>query len=174
MISRHWILGFILGDTTLSDLRFADDLLIFANSLDDLATMLDLLIAHLGEAGLKLNANKTNILSTITLQDQYVTLQSGIRIDILTRDEAHRWLGRQLCFGRGKTYQLETSSRSIAAIRAFNAKRSILCNQQIPLSARLRYFDALISQVFLFGSSCRAWAERELVQATVLCRKLLR
>ena len=50
--------GFDLGDglPPLLDLRFADDILIFARSSQDIMTVLDKLVQFLGDASLKLNA----------------------------------------------------------------------------------------------------------------------
>ena len=48
--------GFDLGDDLppLLDLRFADDILIFARSSHEIMTLLDKLVEFLGDAGLKL------------------------------------------------------------------------------------------------------------------------
>ena len=55
--------GFDLGDglPPLLDLRFADDILIFARSSHEIMTLLDKLVQFLGDAGLKLNAEKNSV-----------------------------------------------------------------------------------------------------------------
>ena len=52
--------GFDLGDglPPVLDLRFADDILISAKSSHEIMTLLDKLLQFLGDAGLKLNAEK--------------------------------------------------------------------------------------------------------------------
>ena len=67
--------GFALGDglPPLLDLRFADDIFIFARSSQEIMTLLDKLVQLLGDAGLKLNAEKNcvdhNRSSTTTVLD---------------------------------------------------------------------------------------------------------
>ena len=59
-------LGLDFGDglPPLLDLRFADDLLLFANSANDAAQMLDELVRCCSAVGLRLNARKTKVLTT--------------------------------------------------------------------------------------------------------------
>ena len=52
------------GGIPLLDLRFADDILLFATYSDEAARMLDAFVACLKEVGLELNASKTKILTT--------------------------------------------------------------------------------------------------------------
>ena len=58
--------GFDLGDgrRALLDLRFADDILLFAKSLSELASLLDSLILSFSRVGLQLKALKTIVLTT--------------------------------------------------------------------------------------------------------------
>ena len=69
--------GFDLGDDLppLLDLRFADDILIFARSSHEIMTLLDKLVEFLGDAGLKLNAEKncvdTNTSPATTVFDYF-------------------------------------------------------------------------------------------------------
>lgn len=58
--------GFDLGDgrRALLDLRFADDILLFAKSSSELASLLDSLILSFSRVGLQLKALKTIVLTT--------------------------------------------------------------------------------------------------------------
>ena len=53
------------GIRALLDLRFADDLLVFATSRDDTIQLLGELVTSLGQVGLKLNTSKTKIYENI-------------------------------------------------------------------------------------------------------------
>ena len=59
-------LGFDLSDGMpyLIDLRFADDILFFAQSALEVGRLLDSLVAELSEVGLLLNADKTVVLTS--------------------------------------------------------------------------------------------------------------
>ena len=61
---EHCGLDFEDGMAPLLDLRFADDLLLFAVSKEELIFMLEQLIGALQEVGLVLNASKTFVLTT--------------------------------------------------------------------------------------------------------------
>ena len=67
--------GFDLGDglPPLLDLRFADDILIFARSSHEIMTLLDKLVQFLGDAGLKLNAEKTVLITTEARPPPFLT-----------------------------------------------------------------------------------------------------
>ena len=58
-------LGFDLSDGMpyLIDLRFADDIFLFARSALEVGRLLDSLVAELSEVGLLLNADKTVVLT---------------------------------------------------------------------------------------------------------------
>ena len=67
--------GFDLGDglPPLLDLRFAEDILIFARSSHEIMTLLDKLVQFLGDAGLKLNAEKTVLITTQAQPPPFLT-----------------------------------------------------------------------------------------------------
>ena len=52
------------GMKALLDLRFSDDLLVFATSRGDTIRLLEELVTSLRQVGLKLNTSKTRILTT--------------------------------------------------------------------------------------------------------------
>ena len=88
--------GIVIDDpeSPLSNLRFADDILLFANSSPDLTKM----IAHLRDAaakyGLKMHLGKTKILSNIPPEERPESLTVGTTsIEVLKEGVAERYLG---------------------------------------------------------------------------------
>ena len=61
-----------------------------------------------------------------------------------------------------------------AASKAFFANRNMLCDQNVPVKDRLRYFDAVVSPVALFGCGHRTVHQKDLHQLDVARRKFLR
>ena len=57
-------IGLDVNDRHLSNLRFADDILLLATSKDDAICMLEILTLELAEIGLILNTKKTKVLTT--------------------------------------------------------------------------------------------------------------
>ena len=50
----------------------------------------------------------------------------------------------------------------------------MLCDQKVPVKGRLRYFDAVVSAVALFGCGHRTVYQKDLHQLEVACRKFPR
>ena len=76
---------------TLLDLRFADDLLLFAKKFQE-KKRLDELVTCFAEAGLELNLQTTQSQSP-----NEVPLRNGQGIEVLDRGSTHKWLGCMLC-----------------------------------------------------------------------------
>ena len=74
------------GGIPLLDLRFADDILLFATSSVEATRIVDALVNCLKEVGLALNASKAQPCKT-------VTTQNGLAMEILDATQAHKWLG---------------------------------------------------------------------------------
>ena len=64
------------GGIPLLDLRFADDILLFATSPVEAARMVDALVTCLKEVGLAVNASKAKILTTQAQPGKTVTTQN--------------------------------------------------------------------------------------------------
>ena len=76
--------------------RFADDILLFARSAQEAATMLDALVQELSHVGLILNASKTVALTTEAQALTALKLFDGSSVSVLPRETSHKWLGCML------------------------------------------------------------------------------
>ena len=75
--------GFLDGARErLTNIRFADDLMLYAKTLHELVEMLELLVLDLSSIEIHLNVSKTNILTNTNF------------IDILKGEEQHKYWGR--------------------------------------------------------------------------------
>ena len=80
----------------LTNLRYADDLLLFGPSLDEVVSMLDSLTDIFAVYGLELNLKKTKILSTVPAPDNnQVCITKHGPVDILSAASKHKYLGRR-------------------------------------------------------------------------------
>ena len=68
------------GGPPLLDLRFADDILLFAGSAEQLGYTLDKLVTSLEKVGLKLNAAKTKALTTQAQPPKTLTTRAGCSV----------------------------------------------------------------------------------------------
>ena len=98
---RKWKLkltneGLRLGqDTRLTNLRYADDLMIFATSREELVSMVEMLVQELSLIGLQLNGTKTKVLTTSTLQEPSYVEICGTMVAILHGGMTHKYFGRK-------------------------------------------------------------------------------
>ena len=79
----------------LTNVRYADDILLFGKSLDEAASMLELLVPIFAEYGLELNAQKTKLFSNEDVNEDttYCSTDYG-DIEVLSATQKHKYLGR--------------------------------------------------------------------------------
>ena len=83
------------------DLRFADNILIFARSTHEIMTLLDKLVQFLGDAGLKLNAEKTVLITTEAEPPPFLTTSTGAVIKVKGKIGS-QMVGLRVVFSRVK------------------------------------------------------------------------
>ena len=169
-------LGLNLGDgmSHLLDLRFADDILLFGESAQAVGSMLDALVACLEQVGLKLNASKTKVLTTQAQPPSTLTTPAGLELEVLEPTNSHKWLGCLLSTANTGNRQQDMNYRLQNASRAFQANRWILCDKNVSIALRLKFFDAMVTSVVCFAAGHRKVYVGELRKLDVHCRKLLR
>ena len=158
------------GGIPLLDLRFADDILLFATSSNEAARMLDALVACLKEVGLELNASKTKILTTQAQPGKTLRTQKGLEMEILDATKAHKWLGCLLSTSNAGNREADLDFRLQATSKAFYANKWILCDKNVSLNSRIKFFDSVVTSVVRFGAgnaNCR-WSVLELVNANCI------
>ena len=80
----------------MTNTRYADDILLYAKSLDELSEMLHLLIDQLALVGLEVHEGKTKILTSDASNSiDFVEIGGGI-IEVLPFDKHHKYLGKHL------------------------------------------------------------------------------
>ena len=115
--------------------------------------MLQIWLLELKEIWFILNPSKTQFLTTELHDFDHIILHDDSRIGVINDHQCHKWLGKSICFTKGSLHRHAVSSRIAAAMRAFHAKKHILCAKHVPIGARLRYFNYPISQIACFAGS---------------------
>ena len=151
-------LGIHVGEgqgRALTDLRFANDVLLVATSKADISKMLTHVMEAGQKYGLKINFEKTKILTWDHYRHSCTELALGEHsVKILPEEEAEKYLGRKLSFK--SSCQVELQNRIDAAWAAFHVHKGELCCKHYSLKDRCRLFDATVSPTLLYG--CAAWA----------------
>ena len=150
--------GLQLGHTEewLSNLRFADDILLFATSRDMVEGMLGDLITAAEKVGLSLHLGKTKILTNEFARPDAGKGQcfvGGKCVEILDAKDCTMYLGRNL--NLWSLQETEVEYRVGAAWRQFMARKGELCGKRYSLRDRLRLFEATVTKSALYG--CETW-----------------
>ena len=117
--------------------------------------MLDALVACLEQVGLKLNASKTKVLTTQTQPPSTLTTPAGLELEVLEHAKSHKWLGCLLSMVNMGNRQQDMNYRLQNASWAFQANRWILCDKNVSIALRLKFFDAMVTSVVCFAAGHR-------------------
>lgn len=141
----------------ITNLRFADDILLFATTLPQLTSMLTDLHNFAKPYGLEMHPDKTYILTNISRRRGRQAASNvdvaGRAVQVLNYDDTTKYLGRKLGFSN--YHATEVHNRINNGWRQFNALRDELTSNRYPLNGRLRLFDATITPTVLYG--CTSW-----------------
>ena len=121
----------------LLGLRFVDDILDFATSSQQAASLVD--EVALAAVSLLLNESKTKLLTTHAQPPKTITTPRGMSVAVVDRDGCHKWLGCILSGSNKGSHRLDLEYHLQAASRAFFANRNILCNKAVSLKKRLHF-----------------------------------
>ena len=165
-------LGIVLQENQnpLVDLTFADDVLMFAASVEQSLDMLRCLVDALRKVGPILNVSKTKLLTTQAQPPDHLWLDVQTKIDVLLT--SHRWLG--CCLGLPEDQDVDVELHLTAPACAFWAYKWILCDKHVPVELRIEYFEAVVTPVACFGAGHRKIYQHQLHKFDVEWRRLLR
>ena len=136
----------------LTNIRYADDLILFAKSLEEATYMTEVLVIILRRYGLELNTTKTKILTTTEVGDEAVHCITDCgSIEIVSKHGKHKYLGR--CF----TGDLRTRSKAAIDYRIscawmkFRQLQHTLLDKFVDIKLRLKLFESVISPTLLYS-----------------------
>ena len=166
--------GMVIDDflEPLTNLRFADDVLLVAASKTDVSKMIADLGKEASQYGLKLHMGKTRVLTNQAV-DAPIKLPCGPHeVQVLGMDEAEKYLGRNLATKDYHTTEL--SNRIASGWAAFFKFKHALCDRKLPLQDRIKLLEATVTPCVMYA--CAAWtmtADME-AQLKTTKRKMLR
>ena len=171
-------MGIYLSDhdrDCLTNLRFADDVMLFATSKEQIRKMMCEFKKSTEKVGLRIHPDKTKILSnqSVINSDTKKHIEvDDINIEILTRNESVKYLGKKISFHHQETTEIKNRIR--AAWATFRKYRQELTSKNYMLNHRLRLFDSAISPTTCYAAG--TWAPNKeherMIQSTQ--RKMLR
>ena len=147
--------GVVVDDARdpLTNLRFADDVLLVSTSRKDVKRMIAELAKEALKFGLKLHAGKTKILTNESTSRQTPVSCGGQDVHILQEGESEKYLGRKLSID--EFHNTELDNRLAMGWASFFKLKGALCNRQVPLKDRLKLFESSVTPCVLYA--CGAW-----------------
>jgi len=153
-VEKKW--GIQLGHgqgSHLTNLRFADDVLLVSTSLHRLKSMLSQLSTKAKTTGLELHPDKTKILTNTTQKTgrpKHSTISvNDMDLEILPMDGSVKYLGRLISFENA--HEKEIDHRIRVAWAAFMAHKGELTSKNYTLRHRTRLFESTVTPAFLYG-----------------------
>ena len=140
-----------------TNLRFADDVMLFATSKEQIWKMMCDFKKATEKVGLRIHPDKTKILSnqsTINSDTKKDIEVGDMSIEILTRNESVKYLGQRISFYQQETTEIKIRIR--AAWATFHKYRQELTSKNYMLKHRLRLFDATVSPTIFYAAG--TWA----------------
>ena len=102
-------------DDCLTNLRFADDVMLFATSKEQIWKMMCDFKKATEKVGLRIHPDKTQILSNQSNMNSDTKKQLEVDvmiIEILTRNESVKYLGQRISFYQQETIEIKSSIRA--------------------------------------------------------------
>ena len=139
-------LGININGEYITHLRFADDIVIMAESLEHLNAMLSDLSIVSQRVGLKMNMDKTKVMSNVHVAPVPVVVGN----DTLEVVDHYTYLGQIVQLGRSN-FEKEVARRIQLGWAAFGKLRDIF-SSKIPQCLKTRVFNQCVLPVITYGS----------------------
>ena len=154
------------------DLRFADDILLFANSGPDVAQILDKFVKAVGKVGLRPNIGKTVIVTNEAQPPNTFVTKDGLILKVFGAESGAKMA--RIHIDRLWKYDAAHGSRLPGGTRYENyaLKPLNIAGQSTFNILRLKYFNACASAVICFRSGHRTLFKKQLNAVDVLFRRL--
>ena len=164
--------------TNLTNLRYADDLLLFGKSLDEAVSMLELLQQELSAAGLTVNPKKTKLLTadaSYYLNDVPILVDAGDgMVEVVGKGATHKYLGKALSGDPRARGEANLNHRLACGWAKFRSLSRTLLNQKIDVRLRLKLFDACVSPSVLYSLSTTPLTETQTKRLDAAQRRMMR
>lgn len=140
--------GLNINGERLSHLRFADDIVLFAETKEHLQNMIIDLERESQKVGLTMNASKTKALTNATEEPIII---NGIPIEYV---KEYTYLGQQISTNDIMSKEIDT--RIGNAWRCYWRLKDIMKNKEIKMSVKSKLYNTCVLPVLTYG--CQTWA----------------
>ena len=137
--------GININGEYLNNLRFADDIVLFSESWEELQKMIEDLNRESRNVGLKMNMSKTKIMFNENAERQQIRVMDE-PLEIVNE---YTYLGQTVSVAPG--HETEIKRRISMGWRAFGKQNEIM-KSKMPLSLKRKVFNQIVLPVLTYGS----------------------
>lgn len=140
--------GLKIDGEHLSHLRFADDIVVFAESSTELEEMINEVANESGKVGLELNAEKTKVITNGVMEPVSV----GVKNIEYVND--YIYLGQMVSFK--KCISNEVQRRIAIAWKKYWSLKEVMKNKQLNISIKKKLYEISVLPTLTYG--CQSWS----------------
>ena len=160
--------GFSWGDEELDDLDFADDIVLIANTPQQLQNKTDEIQDKSAKIGLFINIQKTKTMSIYSDQNANI----NVRGEDLEEVNSFTYLGSNMTKQGGTDEDIDDRIRKAAA--AYGILSKIWKTSNIGLKTKMQIFNSNVKSVLLYGSESWSLTKKREQKIQVFVNKCLR
>ena len=166
--------GLSIGGKNLNNVRYADDTVLIADSMEKLQRLVERVDAAGEEMGLRINRKKTECMVISKRNAPACNIQIGN--ETINQVDKFKYLGSMIT--EDSRCENEIRQRIGIAKNAFGKMKNVLTNRHVRIETRIRVIKAYIWATLLYG--CETWTinkdmERKLEAFEVWCwRRIMR
>lgn len=139
-------LGININGEYVTHLRFADDIVVMAETMEELSTMLDDLSRASERVGLRMNMDKTKVMSNAHVAPTLMKI-GDTTLEVV---DEYVYLGQTVQLGRSN-FEKEVNRRIRLGWAAFGKLRNIF-SSHIPQCLKTKVFDQCVLPVMTYGT----------------------
>ena len=143
--------GIQIGGQNINNLRYADDTVLLADSVEKLQSLINIVNEISQRYGMELNEKKTEaMVITKNREENIPTCEINANGTILKQVRSFKYLGTTITWNLND--ETELKCRIAQTKSAFNKMRNILCNKNILFETRYRVLNAYIYPIFTYNA----------------------
>ncbi|KFD60959.1 hypothetical protein M514_26857 [Trichuris suis] len=146
---------------------YADDVVLMAESQQELEEKVITWKNHLALYGLKLNVRKTEYMEFGSQTPGTISVH-----ELLTKALTFKYLGSYLSYEGGVT--TDVSAKMQTAWRKWKTLTGVLCDKKLPRKLKSKVYRTVIRPAVLYGSECWAIAKKDEQRLSVMETTMLR
>lgn len=154
-------LGINVNGTMLTHLRFADDIVLLAKTSEDMSRMINELATESDKAGLKLNPEKTRIMTNGS--------KNTIQIDQMEINYTDEYIYLGQIITQQEAMQKEVERRVTNGWKRYWGLKEAMKDKELHVNTKIKLFNTCILPVLMYG--CQSWTlTREVTSKLATCQ----